>query len=81
MRNSKMFIKVFVKGYLKRNYAQNEQISLNVNKNICVKELEQILNLPADIPKICCVNQTKVSPDCIIKENDEIIFVPIVGGG
>jgi molybdopterin converting factor small subunit len=75
-----MFVKVFIKGFLK-DYVKNDSITINVDKNTSVKELEKILNLPTDIPRFCSVNQIKVSTDYIVNENDEAMFVPIVGGG
>lgn len=75
-----VLIKIEIKGTLK-NYISQGELYLKVNENINVKDLAKKIGLPEHIPKVAIINQEIVSPDYILKEKDEVIFVPIVGGG
>ncbi|GDX79720.1 hypothetical protein LBMAG42_15310 [Deltaproteobacteria bacterium] len=39
------------------------------------------LGLPAELPIAFAVNQERVSGDTLLREGDELVFLPPIGGG
>lgn len=79
-----MRVKVIVKGSLKK-YIINNKTYFDIQEGYKISEAEKILKekigIPSKIPTYTIVDQRKISKDYILKENDTIIFVSLIGGG
>lgn len=79
-----MIVKVIVKGALEKYVSQN-QVEVNIQEGAELGKVGEVLKekigIPGHIPTFIVVNQEKISKDYILKENDTIIFVTLIGGG
>ncbi len=73
-------ITVKVKGALTK-YASRHEQAFQLDRSAKVADLEQLLGMPHSIPTIAKVNSKIVTKSYNLQENDEVVFIPIVGGG
>jgi len=81
-------MKVKVKFFaILRERAGTGEITKEIREGSTVRELWEILKrdypklAPVEMRLLYAVNQDYVNADCVLKELDEIVFVPPVSGG
>jgi sulfur carrier protein ThiS len=75
-----MVIKVNVKSVLSK-YASRHQQTFQLVENTKVADLEELVGMPHSIPTIVKVNNRIVPKSYYLQDSDEVVIIPIVGGG
>lgn len=71
-------VKVVAVGMLK-NYIAQEMVTANSGQT--VQQLLEGLGIPSDLVAVVMVNGRQESKNYLLREDDEVKLVPLVGGG
>lgn len=75
-------VKVKLYGELERySLNQKEKFPVQLPEGACVKELRDFLKIPAHQVMAIIINGSKANEEDFLQNGDDIIFLPIVGGG
>lgn len=75
-------VKVKLYGELEKySPSQNNKFSMQLPLGIHLKELMEFLKIPAHQIMLIIKNGVKATEDDFLNDGDEIIFLPVVGGG
>ena len=68
-----------------KQYMKNEILSkssaIDLEDGLCVKDIIQKLQIPADLVKLIFINGVHAKRDTILKDGDRLGLFPPVGGG
>ncbi len=77
-----MIVKIKLRGPLRKYGPDAEIFEHNIDQDRCtVKELLEILNIPASSVSFVARGENKISLDTALKENDLVTVYPRVAGG